>query len=76
MRPDLAEFARQGKEQAALVEKMLADTELMKQMLVADGAKPNAVSCAGDDSNLAGEFTHKRLYCDGKLVMAESCQSG
>ena len=35
----LAEFARQGKEQEALVEKMLADTDLMKQMLVADGAK-------------------------------------
>jgi hypothetical protein len=35
----LAEFAQQGAEQAALVEKLLADTALMKQMLVADGAK-------------------------------------
>jgi hypothetical protein len=35
----LAEFAQQGKEQEALVEKLLADTTLMKQMLVADGAK-------------------------------------
>ena len=34
----LAEFAQQGKEQAALVEKMLTDADLMKQMLVADGA--------------------------------------
>lgn len=34
----LAEFAQQGKQHEALVEKMLADTELMKQMLVADGA--------------------------------------
>jgi len=34
----LAEFAQQGKQQAALVEKMLADADLMKQMLVADGA--------------------------------------
>ena len=34
----LAEFAQQGIEQAALVEKMLADADLMKQMLVADGA--------------------------------------
>ena len=34
----LAEFAQQGKEQAALVEEMLADADLMKQMLVADGA--------------------------------------
>ena len=38
--PDgLAEFAQQGKEQAELVEQMLADADLMKQMLVADGAK-------------------------------------
>ncbi len=35
----LAEFARQGKEQEALIERLLADTGLMKQMLVADGAK-------------------------------------
>lgn len=34
----LAEFAQQGKEQAALVEKLLADAKLMKQMLLADGA--------------------------------------
>ncbi len=34
----LAEFAGQGRAQAALVEKMLADADLMKQMLVADGA--------------------------------------
>jgi len=35
----LAEFAQQGKEQEALVEKLLADVALLKQMLVADGAK-------------------------------------
>ncbi|MBM4032262.1 MAG: hypothetical protein FJ291_10795 [Planctomycetes bacterium] len=35
----LAEFAQQGKEPEALVEKLLADNGLMKQMLVADGAK-------------------------------------
>ncbi len=34
----LAEFAEQGKEQEALVEKLLADTALLKQMLEADGA--------------------------------------
>jgi len=34
----LAETAQQGREQAALIEKMLADAGLMKQMLVADGA--------------------------------------
>ena len=35
----LAEFAAQGQEQETLVERMLADADLMKQMLVADGAK-------------------------------------
>jgi formylglycine-generating enzyme required for sulfatase activity len=34
----LAEFGQQGKEQYELVEKMLADADLMKRMLVADGA--------------------------------------
>lgn len=35
----LAEFAQQGKEQVALVAQLLADADLMKRMLVADGAK-------------------------------------
>jgi len=35
----LAEFGQQGAEQAVLVEKLLADTVLLKQMLAADGAK-------------------------------------
>jgi len=35
----LAAFAQQSKEQEALVEKLLADSDLMKQMVVADGAK-------------------------------------
>jgi len=34
----LAEFAQQGNEQEALVEKLLADAGLMKQMVIADGA--------------------------------------
>jgi len=34
----LVEFAQQGKAQAALVEKLLADDELMMQMVMADGA--------------------------------------
>ena len=37
--PGLAEFAQQGKEQEALVDKLLADNILMKQMLEAGGAK-------------------------------------
>ncbi|NNE92772.1 MAG: SUMF1/EgtB/PvdO family nonheme iron enzyme [Verrucomicrobiales bacterium] len=35
----LAEFAQQGRDQWSLVESLLANTDLMKQMLVADGAK-------------------------------------
>jgi len=43
----LAEFAQQGTEQAALVEKLLADTDLMKDMLVADGANAPRVGRNG-----------------------------
>ncbi len=35
----LAEFAQQGKEQEKLIEQLLADTDLMLQMVIADGAK-------------------------------------
>jgi len=35
----VAEFAQQGKEQEALIETLLADADLMKQMVIADGAK-------------------------------------
>jgi len=35
----LAEFAQQGREQEKLIQKLLADADLMKQMVVADGAK-------------------------------------
>ena len=35
----LATFAQQSKEQEALVEKLLADSDLMKQMVIADGAR-------------------------------------
>ncbi len=42
----LAEFAQQGPEQEALVDKLLADTPLMKQMLEAGGAKFNQVGRA------------------------------
>jgi len=34
----LAEFAQQGKEQAKLIDTLLADADLMKQMAIADGA--------------------------------------
>ncbi|MCP3916123.1 MAG: hypothetical protein GY711_11255 [bacterium] len=38
----LAEFAMQGKEHLALVERLLADSDLMLQMVVADGARNGA----------------------------------
>jgi hypothetical protein len=48
----LAEFARQGKKEAKLVAELLADDDLMKQMLVAGGAK-------------AGRYgTAMRIYAD------------
>ena len=40
----LAEFAQQGKEQEQLVARLLADSDLMVQMVVADGAKDEAVA--------------------------------
>jgi len=45
----LAEFAQQGKEHEKLVERLLADADLMLQMVVADGAKDskNGVSKYG-----------------------------
>ena len=36
---NMAAFAAQGAEQQALVDKLLADTDLMREMLVADGAQ-------------------------------------
>jgi len=35
----LAQFAGQGKREAALIDQLLANTDLMKQILIADGAK-------------------------------------
>ena len=64
----LAEFAQQGKEQVALVEKMLANADLMKQMLVADGAAKGKYGRAmeiytaiQEASDKAGEGVLQRL---------------
>ena len=43
----LAQFAQQGTEHSTLIEKLLADTDLMKQMLVADGASARRVGRDG-----------------------------
>ncbi len=40
----LAMFARQGKKHETLIKRLLADPQLMKQMLVADSAKAPRVS--------------------------------
>jgi len=64
----LAEFAQRGKEQVALVEKMLASADLMKQMLVADGAAKGKYGRAmeiytaiQEASDKAGEGVLQRL---------------
>jgi formylglycine-generating enzyme required for sulfatase activity len=64
----LAEFAQQGEEKTALVEKMLADADLMKQMLVADGAAKGKYGRAmeiytaiEEASDKAGEGVLQRL---------------
>ena len=43
----LAEFAQQDKEHLALVERLLANADLMKRMLVADGAKAKRIGRSG-----------------------------
>ncbi len=64
----LAEFAQQGEEKTALVEKMLADADLMNQMLVADGAAKGKYGRAmeiytaiEEASDKAGEGVLQRL---------------
>ena len=73
----LAEFAQQGKEHEALVEKLLADNGLMKQMLVADGAKEGKYGRAMEiytaiqkASPKAGEGLFQRLALGISLVHA------
>lgn len=61
----LAEFAGQGKSQAALVGQMLADTDLMKQMLVADGANANR---QGRSSGPAQYGQAMQIYSDIQKV--------
>jgi len=65
----LAEFAQQGKEQAALVEKLLADADLMKQMLVADGANAKREG-RGDGPAQYGQAM--RIYTDIQQVSKQA----
>jgi len=73
----LAEFAQQGKEEEALIEKLLADDDLMKQMLVADGAKAGnygkamgIYSSIRKASKRAGEGVLQRLALGTSLEQA------
>jgi hypothetical protein len=73
----LAEFAQQGKEEEALIEKLLADDDLMKQMLVADGAKAGKYGRAAQiyssiqkASQRAGEGILQRLALGTSLEHA------
>ncbi len=57
----LAVFAQQGPEHAALIELMLSDSDLMKQMLVADGANAQRVN---DRSSPAQYGPAMKIYAD------------
>ena len=57
----LAGFAQQGKQHASLIEKMLADPKLMKQMLVADGAKSKRI---GRSNGPAQYGQAMKIYAD------------
>jgi hypothetical protein len=74
----LAEFAQQGPEQAALVEKLLADDGLMKEMLIAGGANRGKYGLAmeiytgiGKASQKAGAGHFQRLALATALEHAE-----
>ena len=58
----LAEFAQQGREHWGLIEKLLADPNLMRQMLVADGAKAPRVGRNGFGPARYGEAM--KIYTD------------
>lgn len=64
----LAEFAQQGAAEAALIQQLLADTDLMKQMLVADGANAKRVGRNGWGPAQYGQamkiYTHIRRASD------------
>lgn len=58
----LAAFAQKGKEYEALIERLLADADLMKQMLVADGANARRAGRNGYGPAEYGEAM--RIYTD------------
>jgi formylglycine-generating enzyme required for sulfatase activity len=57
----LAAFAQQGKEQEQLIERLLSNPELMKQMLVADGASRSPVGKVGGPAQYGQAM---KLYTD------------
>jgi len=69
----LAEFASQGKEQAGLVELMLADADLMKQMAVADGARAARV---GRGHGPARYGPAMNIYADIQETSAKASKGG
>jgi Sulfatase-modifying factor enzyme 1 len=68
----LVEFAQQGKEQEQLINQLLADTELMKQMLVADGATAPKVSKRSKDQPAAQYGQAMKIYTDIQKVSAKA----
>lgn len=79
----LAAFAQQGKEQEALVEKLLADASLMKEMLIAGGASHGQYGRAmeiytaiGQASPKAAEGLFRRLALAVSLEHAVPIKQG
>ena len=64
----LAEFGQQGKDYFSLLEKMFNDSELMKQMLIADGARAQRVGRKGYGPPRYGQAM--KIYSD----IQESCK--
>ncbi len=69
----LAEFAQQNKEHEALVERLLADAQLMKRMLVADGAKAKRVGRSGYGPARYGEAM--KIYAAIRKTSSRSAES-
>ena len=68
----LAEFAQEGRERWMLVENLLADTDLMKRMLVADGANAESLGRSGYGPARYGEAM--KIYSDIKEASAKAAE--
>jgi hypothetical protein len=70
----LAEFAQQGREYWQLVEKLLADADLVKQMLVADGANAKRMGRSGLGPAQYGQAM--KIYTDIQTTASSRATKG